>query len=172
MGGAACEGVDQETVKECCGMRASTHFWQFQANNRWSVLELCAAFGLHVNLHMVQQELAQCMVCKGLGFGSKARSRLPARTAQHLLIERDSLQATLEERLNRSEETRKTFRHFLTEVARGSENTKNGRNIPAKVRSAREHGTGMPRFAGQCTHIRWAAPPATMRVKLQGNALN
>ena len=58
------------------------------------------------------------------------------------------LQATLEERLNRSEETRKTFRHFLTEVARGSENTKNGRDIPAKVRSAREKRTGLPCFAG------------------------
>ena len=51
-----------------------------------------------------------------------------------LLTGKGSLQATLEERLNRSEETRKTFRHFLIEVARGSENTKNGRNIPAKVR--------------------------------------
>ena len=70
-------------------------------------------------------------------------------TAKHLLTGKCPLQATLEERLNRSEETRKTFRHFLTEVARGSENTKNGRNIPAKVRSAREERTGLPCFVGK-----------------------
>ena len=73
----------------------------------------------------------------------------PVCTTPYLLTEKGPLQATLEERLNRSEETRKTFRHFLTEVARGSENTKNGRNIPAKVRSAREKHTGLPCFASQ-----------------------
>lgn len=43
------------------------------------------------------------------------------------------LQATLEEKLKKSEELQATFRHFLTEVAKAAENSKTGRPIPHKV---------------------------------------
>ena len=43
------------------------------------------------------------------------------------------MQATLEEKLKKSEELRSTFRHFLTEVAKAAENSKTGRPIPPKV---------------------------------------
>ena len=43
------------------------------------------------------------------------------------------LQATLEEKLKKSEELQATFRHFLTEVAKAAENSKTGRPIPHKL---------------------------------------
>ena len=45
------------------------------------------------------------------------------------------MQATLEEKLKKSEELRSTFRHFLTEVAKAAENSKTGRPIPHKLLS-------------------------------------
>ncbi len=45
------------------------------------------------------------------------------------------LQATLEDKLKKSEELRSTFHHFLTEVAKAAENSKTGRPIPHKVLS-------------------------------------
>lgn len=45
------------------------------------------------------------------------------------------VQATLEEKLKKSEELRSTFHHFLTEVAKAAENSKTGRPIPHKVLS-------------------------------------
>jgi len=45
------------------------------------------------------------------------------------------VQATLEEKLKKSEELRTTFHHFLTEVAKAAENSKTGRPIPHKVLS-------------------------------------
>jgi hypothetical protein len=45
------------------------------------------------------------------------------------------MQATLEEKLKKSEELRSTFHHFLTEVAKAAENSKTGRPIPHKVLS-------------------------------------
>lgn len=43
------------------------------------------------------------------------------------------LQATLEEKLKKSEELRATFHHFLTEIAKSAENSKTGRPMPHKV---------------------------------------
>jgi hypothetical protein len=45
------------------------------------------------------------------------------------------VQATLEDKLKKSEELRSTFHHFLTEVAKAAENSKTGRPIPHKVLS-------------------------------------
>lgn len=45
------------------------------------------------------------------------------------------MQATLEDKLKKSEELRSTFHHFLTEVAKAAENSKTGRPIPHKVLS-------------------------------------